>query len=282
MMLRSTPIRVLSFVVLALLSLTMIVPLVSIVATAFSSKLASLQPGIILWPQPVSLEGFQTLFSRLDFVKPLLNTLMITVTGTAIHVLMAAMAGYVLAQDTLPGRRLIAAVILLTLTIPSQIMLVPLFVMFRQFGLINTWFSLWLSGTVSAFSIILMKTYFEQIPAALIESARLDGAGNYALIRHVYLPLALPGVLTVAAFQVVYRYNMFTEPLLFITDGDKLTLQIALKSIILSESATSTNDFIAPNVQMAGILFAMLPLLAFYPIMQRYLVRGMLLGAVKG
>lgn len=281
-MLRSPPIRVLSFVVLGLLALSMIVPLVSIIATAFSSKLASLQPGIILWPQPFSLEGFETLFARLDFLKPLLNTLMMTVTGTLLHVLLAALAGFVLAQDRLPFRRVIAGMILLTLTIPSQIMLVPLFVLFRQLGLINTWFSLWLSGTVSAFSILLMKTYFEQIPAALVESARLDGAGDLALIRYVYLPLALPGVLTIAAFQVVYRYNMFTEPLLFITDGDKLTLQIALKSIILSESTTSTNDFIAPNVQMAGILFALVPLLVFYPLMQRYLVRGMLFGAVKG
>lgn len=281
-MLNSTPIRMLSFVVLGLLAGTMLIPLWSIVATAFSSKFASLQPGIILWPAPFSLEGFATLFSRLDFVRPLLNTLMLTVTGTAIHVLLAAMAGFVLAQESLPGRRLIGALILLTLTIPSQIMMVPMFVLFRQAGLLNTWFSLWLSGTVSAFSILLMKAYFEQVPAALVDSARLDGAGNYALLRHVYLPLANPGVLTVAAFQVVYRYNMFTEPLLFITDADKLTLQIALKSIILSESATSTNDFIAPNVQMAGILLAMLPLLIFYPLMQRYLVRGMLVGAVKG
>ena len=281
-MLNSTPVRVLSFIVLALLAGTMLIPLWSITATAFSSKFASLQPGIILWPAPFSLEGFATLFSRLDFIRPLLNTLMLTVTGTAVHVLLAAMAGFVLAQENLPGRRLIGALILLTLTIPSQIMMVPMFVLFRQAGLLNTWFSLWLSGTVSAFSILLMKSYFEQVPAALVDSARLDGAGNYALLRHVYLPLALPGVLTVAAFQVVYRYNMFTEPLLFITDADKLTLQIALKSIILSESATSTNDFIAPNVQMAGILLALLPLLVFYPFMQRYLVRGMLIGAVKG
>jgi len=281
-MLNSTPVRVLSFIVLGLLAGTMLIPLWSITATAFSSKFASLQPGIILWPAPFSLEGFATLFSRLDFIRPLLNTLMLTVTGTAVHVLLAAMAGFVLAQENLPGRRLIGALILLTLTIPSQIMMVPMFVLFRQAGLLNTWFSLWLSGTVSAFSILLMKSYFEQVPAALVDSARLDGAGNYALLRHVYLPLALPGVLTVAAFQVVYRYNMFTEPLLFITDADKLTLQIALKSIILSESATSTNDFIAPNVQMAGILLALLPLLVFYPFMQRYLVRGMLIGAVKG
>ena len=281
-MLRSPTIRLLSLVVLGLLAGTMILPLWSIAATAFTSKFASLQPGIILWPQPFSLEGFATLFNRLDFWTPLRNTAMLTVSGTAIHVALSVLAGYVLAQEDLPGRRLIAGAILLTLTIPSQIMLVPLFVLFRQMHLLNTYASLLVSEAVSAFSILIMKTYFEQVPKTLADSARIDGAGNFALIRHVYLPLAFPGVLTVAAFQIVYRYNMFTEPLLFITDGDKITLQIALKAVVLSESVTSTNDFIAPNVQMAGILFALIPLLLFYPFMQRYLVRGLLAGAVKG
>lgn len=281
-MLRSPSVRFLSYLVMVILAASMIVPLWSVAATAFTTKYASLQPGIILWPNPVSLEGWVTLFNRLDFWKPLRNTLLLTASGTAIHVLLSGLAGYVLAQDSLPGRKLIAAAILLTLTIPSQIISVPLFVLFKQLHLLNTYASLLLSEATSAFSILLMKTYFEQVPQPLVESARIDGAGHFALLRFVYLPLALPGVLTIAAFQIVYRYNMFTEPLLFITDGDKLTLQIALKSVVLTESATSTNDFIAPNVQMAGILFALLPLLIFYPVMQRYLVRGMLAGSIKG
>ena len=93
--------------------------------------------------------------------------------------------------------------------------------------------------------------------------------------------MALPGVMTITAFEIVSRYNMFTEPLLFINDPDKVTVQIALRAVVLSESQTSTNDFIAPNTQMAGIVLALVPLLLFYPVLQRYLVRGLTSGGVK-
>jgi ABC-type glycerol-3-phosphate transport system permease component len=94
--------------------------------------------------------------------------------------------------------------------------------------------------------------------------------------------MALPGVMTIAAFQVVSRYNMFTEPLLFITDASKITLQIALKSVVQAKDQVSTSDFIGPNAQMAGVVISILPLLIFYPLMQRYLVRGLTVGGVKG
>ena len=197
------------------------------------------------------------------------------------HVVLSALGGYVLAQENLPGRRFIAGIILLTLTIPSHVILVPLFVVFKQLHLLNTLISLIISNLVSAFSILLMKTYFEQVPKPLIESARIDGASTFALLRDFYFPLALPGIVTVAAFQIVYRYNMFIEPLLYINDPNLTTVQIALKSVILTESSTSTNDFIAPNVMMAGIVVALVPLLLFYPIMQRYLIRGLTVGGVK-
>ena len=280
-MLKSPSIRFLSYAILILLAVTMIVPLWSVVATAFSSKFASLQPGIKLWPETFSLEGFETLFRRLNFLLPFGNTLYVTVDGTAVHVLLSAMGGYVLIQEDLPGRKIIAGIILLTLTIPTQVILVPLFVVFKQFMLLNTLLSLIVSEAVSAFSILLMKTYFEQVPKSMIESARMDGAGHFKLLRDFYLPLALPGVLTVTAFQIVHKYNLFIEPLLFINDPQKITLQIALQSVILGESATSTNDFIAPNVTMAAIVLALVPLLVFYPFMQKYLIRGLTVGGVK-
>ena len=234
-----------------------------------------------MWPDPFSLEGYATLFNRLRFIVPFFNTMIVTASGTVLHVILAALGGYVLSQQSLPGRRVIAAIILLTLTIPSHVILVPLFVVFKQLHLLNTLWSLVISNLVSAFSILLMKTYFEQVPRELIESARMDGASTFALMRDFYFPLALPGIVTVAAFQIVYRYNMFIEPLLYINDSDLTTLQIALKSVIISEGSTSTNDYIAPNVMMAGIVVALVPLLIFYPIMQRYLLRGLTVGGVK-
>lgn len=280
-MTKSPTIRILSYLVLFVLAATMIVPLWSVAATSFSTKFGSLQPGVILWPSPFSLEGYETMFNRLQFLRPLGNTLYVTVVGTSLHVLLSAIGGYVLIQERLPGKHIIAGMILLSLTIPSQVILVPLFVVFKQFMLLNTLFSLIISDLVSAFSILLMKAYFEQVPKPIVESARIDGAGHFKLLRDVYFPLGVPGLVTVGAFQMVHKYNLFIEPLLFVRDPDKITLQIALQSVILGESSTSTNDFIAPNVTMAAIVLALVPLLIAYPFMQRYLIQGLNVGGVK-
>ena len=280
-MLRSRGLRILGYVILAAMAGTMIIPLWTVVMTAFSSRYASLQPGILLWPTQFSLDGFATLFYRVNVLKPFANTMIVTLIGTFIHVLLSSLAGFVLTQEDLPFRRTIAIGILATLTIPSQVILVPLFVIFRQLHLLNTLSALIVSGAVSAFSILLMKTYFEQIPRSIIDSARMDGAGPLALFRDFYLPLALPGVITVAAFEIVSRYNMFTEPLILINDPNLSTLQIALRSVVLKENPTSNSDFVAPNAEMAGIVLALVPLLLFYPFIQRFLVRGLTLGGVK-
>lgn len=280
-MLRSPSLRFVSYAVLLTMALTMIIPIWSVFVTSFSSKFGSMQPGILLWPDPFSLEGYQTLFNRMDLVKPFMNTLLVTVVGTFTHVVLCCLAAYALTHEDLPGRRVIVVVILLTLTIPSQVILVPLFIVFRQFHLLNSLLSLIVSGAVSAFSILLLKTYFEQISPSIIESAQIDGAGHFTLLKSFYLPLALPGIVTIIAFQIVSRYNMFIEPLLFINDPDKITLQIALRAIVLKESAVSTNDFIAPNAAMAGIVMALVPLLLFYPFIQRYLIGGLSVGGVK-
>jgi len=280
-MLRSKGIRIAAYLVLFLMAASMLVPLWSVVMTSLSSRYASLQPGILLWPSQFSLDGYATMFYRVKLLNPFANTMLVTVVGTAIHVLLSCLAGYALTQDDLPFRRTIAVIILATLTIPSQVILVPLFVIFRQLHLLNTLYSLMISGAVSAFSILLMKTYFEQIPRSIVDSARMDGAGVFALLRDFYLPLALPGIMTVAAFEIVARYNMFTEPLLFINDPALNTLQIALRAVVLKENPTSNSDFVAPNASMAGIVVALVPLLLFYPFIQRFLVRGLTIGGVK-
>jgi putative aldouronate transport system permease protein len=280
-MLRSRGLRIAAYIILLLMAATMIIPLWSVVITSLSSRYASLQPGILLWPSQFSFDGYATLFYRVDLWRPFANTMFVTLVGTVIHIVLSCLAGYALTQEELPFRRSIAVFILITLTIPSQVILVPLFVIFRQLHLLNTLYSLIVSGAVSAFSILLMKTYFEQIPREIVDSARIDGAGAVTLLRDFYVPLALPGIITIASFEIVSRYNMFTEPLLFINDPKLNTMQIALRAVVLKENPTSSSDFVAPNASMAGIVVALIPLLLFYPFIQRFLVRGLTLGGVK-
>lgn len=280
-MLRSPGIRIVSWVILVTLVTMMIVPFVNVVATSFTSKFGSLQPGVLLWPQPFSLEGYETLFNRLRFWLPFANTMYVTVVGTLLHVALCSLAGYALAQENLPGRGWITGLILLTLAIPTQTILVPLFIVFRDFGLINQLLSLIIIDAVTAFSIVLMKTFFEKVPKEIVESAALDGAGHVRLLWDFYLPMSLPGVVTIGVFEMVTKYNLFIHPLLFINDPDKTTLQIALQSIVGGEGSTFTSDFIAPNVMMAGVFVALVPLLVFFTFFQRYLLSGLTLGGVK-
>lgn len=280
-MLLSRNIRIISWIFLVGVSLTMIVPLLNVVATSLTTKSGSLQPGVILWPDPVSVEGYYTLFNRMRFWLPFMNTMYVTVVGTAAHVLLCAIAGYALSRADLPGRGWIVGGILMTLAIPTQTILVPLFIVFRDFGLLNTLLSLIIVDLVTAFSIILMKTYFEQVPRAIIESAQLDGAGHVRLFFNFYVPLSLPGIITITVFEMVKKYNLFIHPLLFISDPDKTTLQIALQSVVGGEGSTFSSDFITPNVMMAGIVAALVPLLVFFAFFQRYLVKGVTMGGVK-
>ncbi|HIO74303.1 MAG TPA: carbohydrate ABC transporter permease [Candidatus Marinimicrobia bacterium] len=280
-MLKSRGFLIFSYSLLGLLSIMMIVPLINVIATSFSTGLGSMQPSVIFWPDKFTFEAYEVLWRRLEYWRPLMNTIFVTSVGSIIHVFLSAIGGYVLAQSSLPGKNLIAIIILLTLTIPSQIIMVPLFVVFKQFHLLNTLTSLIVAELVSGFSILLMKTYFERIPIELKESAKIDGANTWMIFLKIYVPLTFPGLATVLLFDVVRKYNMFIEPLIFINDPLKMTLQVALKSIVLNDQVTSTNDIITPNVVSAGIVLALAPLILFYPAIQRYFITGIYSGAVK-
>jgi putative aldouronate transport system permease protein len=240
-----------------------------------------MQPGIKLWPAPFSTEGYQTVWGRLQLWLPFFNSVIVTVVGTALHVVLSAMAGYVLVQRDLPGRKSITTVILVTMMVPWQAIMIPLYVVNHQLGLLNTLYALIVSGLVSGFSILLMRNFFLSVPYDLAESAMLDGAGHLRIFFRIYLPLAKAGLATVTLFEFVTRWNDFTSALLFINDPSKYTLQIALNTIITQSEATSSNYVITENVRMAGIIIGLIPLVLIYPYVQKYFVKGIMMGSTK-
>lgn len=266
---------------LLLLVLTMVIPFLNTLALAFSSNFASMQPGIVLWPKEFSLEGFSTVWNRMKLYLPFTNNVIVTVVGTLGHVFLSAMAGYVLIQKGLPGKKWMLSAILLTMMIPSEAIMIPLYIVNQDLGLLNTLSSLILSGFVSGFSVILMRNFFLSVPYEMSESARIDGAGDPRIFFTMYLPLASAGLATVTLFEFVSRWNQFTPAVLYINDSSKYTLQIALKSLIVDTDSTSSNFMITTNVRMAGIVIALLPLIIIYPYVQKYFVKGMFVGANK-
>lgn len=271
----------LNVVLMALLAAVMIIPFINVLAVAFSSNLSSMDTGIKLWPSEWSVEGFRTVWVNVGLQQAFINSVIVTSIGTFFHVILAAFAGYVLIQRSLPGKRLMIAFILATMAIPGELIMIPLFVVNRTLGLLDSLTALVFSGLISGFSILLLRNFFASVPYDLWESAKIDGAGDFHIFRTIYLPLSSAGIATVALFELVGRWNQFLPVVLYISDSSKFTLQVALQSLVQPEMATSGTSMVTPNVQMAGIVIAILPLIALYPLMQRYFVQGITLGSVK-
>ncbi len=267
--------------VLVFLALTMIVPLINVAAVSFTTDLESFENTIKLWPREPSIVGYRILFERVEIWRPFMNNTIVTIVGTFIHVLFASMAGYVLIKEKFAGKSLLVLLVTIPMMIPFQMIIIPVFVMVRRLGLIDTLYALILIDAVATFSILLMKNYFEGIPGSLAESAYMDGAKEYTIFAHIYLPLAVPGIATITIFQFVSRWNQFLPAVLFINSAKNYTLQIALRSLVVSQELTSTTQQVANNTRMAGIVISIIPLIAVYIFAQRYFIKGIMIGAIK-
>lgn len=269
------------YVFLAILMLMMIVPFINVLAVAFSAPIASMEPGIILWPQEFSVAGFRVVWTNLELERAFINSSIVTSVGTVAHVTLACLAGYVLIQRDLPGRTLMFVLILATMAVPSELIMIPLYIVNRDLGLLNSLWALIFYGMSSGFSILLIRNFFAGVPYDLAESAKIDGASDFHIFRTIYLPLSQAGIATIALFELVSRWNQFLPVVLYINDSRKYTLQVALNALVTENLGTSGMSMVTPNVRMAGIVIAILPLVIIYPFMQRYFVHGITLGSVK-
>lgn len=263
------------------LVLMMIVPFLNVISVAFSAPLASMEHGIILWPRQLSVQGFTTVWINLDLQRAFINSVIVTSIGTIFHVTLACFAGYVLIQRHLPGKSIMLVFILATMAIPGELIMIPLYIVNKNLGLLNTLWALILSGMVSGFSILLLRNFFAGVPYDLAESAKIDGASDFRIFRTIYLPLSQAGIATITLFELVSRWNQFLPVILYINDSSKYTLQVALNALVTENLGTSGMSMVTPNVRMAGIVIAILPLVILYPFMQKYFVQGITLGSVK-
>jgi putative aldouronate transport system permease protein len=268
-------------VVLTGLALTMLVPLVNVLAVSFTTDLESYENTIKLFPREPSIVGYTVLFERVAIWRPFLNNTIVTVTGTLLHVFLASMAGYVLTKPRFVGKALLVMLVTIPLMIPFQMIIIPVYVMVRRLGLMDTLYALIIIDVASTFSILLMKNYFEGIPISLAESALMDGAKESTIFSRIYLPLAIPGIVTITIFQFVGRWNQFLPAVLFINSAENYTLQIALRALVVNQELESSWDVVANNTRMAGIVVSVVPLILVYVFAQKYFIKGIMIGAVK-
>lgn len=267
--------------VLALVVILLLLPVWFALVTSCMASVESLKGGLHFWPENFSIKGYEVLFTTGDYLRPLINSTIVTVFGTFFHVLLCALAAYTLIQKNIPWLKFMMALLLITMAVPQQVLIIPTYLLYKHLAMINTYTALIVYGLVSGFSILLLHSYFKSIPYDLTESARIDGASELQIFWKIYLPMGKSGLITVMVINAVMRWNDFTSALLFITDPNLYTVQLALKTLVGSTEQASSNILITPNVQMAAVVIGLLPLVILYFIAQKYIVKGTSLGALK-
>lgn len=278
----TVPQKVVSAIIAIFIITIMVLPMWNVIVISTSTALDATASGLKLWWTKFTIEGYQYVFRVAKLGTPFLNSLYVTTVGTIIQVFLSALAGYVLIQKELPGKKIITSFILITMMIPGDLTMISIYQVNKQFGLLNTYTGLILNGLISGFSILLMRNYFLSVPVSLAESARLDGASEFRIFRSIYLPISLPGLATVFFLEFVAKWNSITIPATILTDQSKFTLPLMLRSMILQvDVSTSGGVQIPHNAVMAAVVISTIPLVLIYIFAQQFLLSGMTVGATK-
>lgn len=228
-----------------------------------------------LWPDHPTLENYRLLFARAGVGWHFVNSLLISTAATALALTFNVAAGYAFAKLNFPGRGRIQQVLVAALVIPAQVAMLPLFLMLKSIGLVNTLAGVLVPSLAGVFSIFLVRQAAVAIPDELLDAARIDGAGEIEIYRRIVLPLLTPILVTLAVFTFLGTWNDFLWPLIVLNDGDRYTLPVALASLSREHVQDS-------ELMMAGSVVTVLPVLVLFLALQRFYVQGLMAGAVKG
>jgi len=274
-------------VFLTIVLLIILVPFWRVIVTAFIPLDIYTKEGIpfFLSPTKWTIEAFRQLLGHSMFPRALWNSVVITLMGTAISLVLTIPLAYGLSTRNMPGRKLIMTLVLFTYLFSPG--LIPVYLLITGMKLTNNYLAIILPPAVSVYNTLVMMSFFEGLPEELKDAARIDGANELQVLWHIILPLSKPILLTIGLFYAVYFWNEFFTPLLYLNDNNLLPLPVLLRNILIS---ASFNDFVEYNafssssiesLKAAGVLITMIPMLLVYPWIQRYFTKGTLVGGVK-
>ncbi len=264
-------------------------PLYYMAIVSVSSGLAVQRGDVVFFPVGFSLDAYKIVFDDPYIWRSYSNTIMYTSLGVLINLTMTILCAYPLSRRFLYGRSIIAFFVIFTMFFDGGI--IPRYIVVNGLGLVNTIWAIVLPTAISVFNLILMRTFFENIPDELHESALIDGAGELRTLLQIVLPLSLPVIATIFIFYTVAHWNSFFPALIYLNEKSMYPLQIMVRNIVIQgeiatqaieSGSTEGTTVMALNVKYAVVWIAILPVLLVYPFMQKYFVHGAMLGAVKG
>ncbi|MDF2926786.1 MAG: transporter permease [Paenibacillaceae bacterium] len=281
--------KVFNYVLLVLLAVACLFPFYYVIVISMSPESEVVRKGIVLFPETVTWNAYREMFREsyaLDQAYKV--TLFRTIVGTTLNLLVTFMTAYPLSKKMLPGRSVFMFYIVFTMLFSGG--MIPTYLVVQSLGLTNTIWALIVPGLVGAFNVIIMKSFFEQLPPEIEESAKVDGAGELQTMARIVFPLTMPVMATVGLFYMVFHWNSYFDGVMYISKPELNPLQVVLRTILLSvqQQNTEVNQYSDEHlvsshaIKMAAVVLTTVPILLVYPFIQKYFTKGAMLGAVKG
>lgn len=280
-----------NYTVLILLGITCMFPLLNTIALSLSDPHEIESGNVTFYPIGWNTEAFRSLIEGTRIVEAFRNSIVITVVGVVASMAATIITAYPISRRIFIGRKPFTLMIVFTMLFSGG--LIPTYLVVKSLGLVNSYWALWLPGLISAYNLLIMRTFFENIPDEIDDAARIDGCSEMGYLLRIVLPLSMPVIATLTLFYGVSNWNMFMNVLIYINETDKYNLTVLVQNMIKSQSLLQeivntgvTDDaqlaIVPESIKSAGVLVMVLPMLAVYPFIQKFFVKGVMLGSVKG
>ncbi|WP_026508142.1 carbohydrate ABC transporter permease [Butyrivibrio sp. MC2013] len=274
------------YILITILAFACLYPFLNVLACSLSGYNPVLSGKVTFYPIDFTIEAYKMILGRKTIWTAMWTTIEITLMGTALSLLLTILAAYALSIRDLPGRKVMTGLILFTMYFGGG--MIPTFLVVKGVGLYNTLGALFIPQSISVFNFIVMRTFFRELPDSLTDAARIDGASYMTVLVRIVLPLSIAVIATIGLFYAVGYWNSYFDALIYIQDDAKFTLQLRLRSLLFGNELGSAADDVGGTVvmpqslKMATVAVSTLPILVVYPWLQKYFVKGVMLGSVKG
>ena len=280
--------QIINYTVLTLLACVCLFPLINILAMSFSSASAVAGGNVSIWPVDFNLNAYEYVLRKAEFWDSLLVSVKRVLIGVPFTMLITILTAYPLSKERsqLRARSVYAWIFFFTMLFSGG--LIPTFLVVKSLGLIDTFWVMILPTAVSTWNLIMMKTFFQATPVSLLEAARIDGSSELGTLVRIVLPLSIPSIMTIGLFYAVSHWNDYFQAMIYLNTPENFPLQIHLRDIVLQNSMEQQFASMqqgqrqgTEGVKYATIMFATLPILCVYPFIQKYFVKGVMLGSIK-
>ncbi|MGM0879762.1 MAG: carbohydrate ABC transporter permease [Bacillota bacterium] len=280
---------VMNYFFLGLFAVAAILPFIYVISGSFATDAELTKRAVFLIPETFSIAAYEFIFSTNTILKSIGVSMYVTVFGTAVNLFFTVTMAYPLARRGLMGRNTVLNLVVFSMLFGGG--MIPTYLVIRELSLLDSYWALILPGAISAFNLIIVKNFFQELPPGLEEAAKIDGCTELGLLWRIVLPLSKPVLATFTLFYAVGHWNDFFAALLYINDPEKWPLQVLLRQIVLLSQAAAGDlnamdpNFVKPpdqSIKMAVIVVGTVPILLVYPFLQKHFAKGVLIGSIKG